>query len=498
MNLIIRTDASVAIGSGHAMRCLALAQAWRDVGGECIFMMAQFTPAVMRRLHGEKAETSEITVEPGSAEDARRTAGLARERDASWIAVDGYHFGVEYQRTLRDAGRKILLIDDQGNTEHYIADIVLNQNSHACEAMYAARDPHTTLLLGSRYSMLRREFKAWQGSKRDVAGSARKVLVTMGGSDPDNVTSLVIRALGLVRNELEVQIVAGGSNSHIAELERTISGTNARIQLWRDVSNMAELMAWADVAISGAGATCWEMCLLGLPAVLIDIAENQRPIAEDLDKKGVAIHAGSGREISAEQLAKKIEELLATADLRATMSQRGRELVDGHGAQRVVAAMRGDALHLRRTEREDCRILWEWANDHESRRNSFSSDQIAWEEHVQWFHSKLSDPDCVLFTATNDQNMPLGHVRYDLRKLRAVVAINMAPKFRGNGFGKRVLRMATQELFASSRANAVDAYVKPDNECSMHLFSGAGFEREQDCVVAGQQAAHLVLKRNLQ
>lgn len=497
MKLIIRADASVAIGSGHVVRCLALAQAWQDQGGDCVFAMTQSTPAVIRRVRAEGFEPCDISAEPGSAEDAQRTLGLADKSSGSWIAVDGYHFSVAYHRTLRDGGAKLLLIDDQANAEHYIADIVLNQNSHACEGMYTRREAHSRLLLGPRYAMLRREFKGCEEWKRDIAPIGRKVLVTMGGSDPENITSLAIRALGMLKVGYDAQVVAGGSNSHIAELKHLVSQI-PHIELQTDSSKIPELMAWADVAISGAGSTCWEMCLLGLPAILIDVAENQKRIAEDLAKKGVAIHAGSGREIIAEQLAAKLEQLLVTLQLRAAMSQRGRELVDGRGASRVVSAMHGESLHLRRAVREDCRVVWEWANDQESRRHSFSPQQIAWDEHVKWFHAKIADPDCILFIATNADGVPVGQVRYELNKCRAVVSINMAPQFRSNGFGKQVLRMGTQELFGSSRASAVDAYVQSDNERSLRLFAGTGFEREEDRTVAGQHAAHFVLKKALE
>src|SRR5439155_9303249 len=138
---------------------------------------------------------------------------------------------------------------------------------------------------------------------------------------------------------------------------------------------------------------------------------------------------------------------------------------------RVVSAMRDDSLNLRRVVREDCRVLWEWANDEESRRCSFQSRQIAWDEHLGWFHSKIADPDCILFMATNADDLPVGHVRYEVDKCRAVVSINMAPPFRSNGLGKEVLRMATQELFAGSRTTEINAFVKPENERSLRFFA---------------------------
>ncbi len=103
---------------------------------------------------------------------------------------------------------------------------------------------------------------------------------------------------------------------------------------------MAELMRWADVAVSGAGSTCWEMCLLGLPAVVLDLAENQIPIARGLVQNGVAAHVSRAQAGWEGILAERVKSLLASAQERTSMSARGRKLVDGAGAERVVQKMR--------------------------------------------------------------------------------------------------------------------------------------------------------------
>ena len=107
----------------------------------------------------------------------------------------------------------------------------------------------------------------------------------------------------------------------------------------------------------------------------------------------------------------------------------------------------------------------------------------------------MGDPNCIFFMATNSEDVPVGGIRYELNDCRAVLSINMAPPFRSNGLGKQVLKMASQELFESSKTDAVDAYVKFENERSLRLFAGAGFERQEDSIVAGQHAAHFVLKK---
>src|SRR2546423_3259746 len=199
-DLVVRCDASVATGTGHVMRCIALAQALQDVGGRTTFVMAQSVGGIQPRLAQESCEVRSISCVPGSEDDALQTIHLARGRQVEWIVVDGYQFGADYQRVLKAAGFKVLFLDDYGHASHYFADLVLNQNKQAKESLYSARDSHTRLLLGPEYCLLRREFKRWRGWKREIASVGHKVLVTMGGSDPDNATEIVIAALQRLPN----------------------------------------------------------------------------------------------------------------------------------------------------------------------------------------------------------------------------------------------------------------------------------------------------------
>ncbi len=337
MNLLIRADASVAIGTGHVMRCLALAQAWQDAGGKATFAMAERTLAIEARLGAESCEVLRLECEPATANDAGRVAALAGQQKAAWIVVDGYGFSAEYQHALKEAGFKVLFVDDYGQAQRYCADFVLNQNVYATEAMYEHSKPGTKLLLGSRYCMLRREFARWREWKREIVPVGRKILVTMGGSDPQHLTGLVMEALhGLPATE--VTIVVGGSAAGIGALPPA-SQSNYGIRIEKNVLDMAELMAWADVAVTGAGTTCWEMCLLKLPMAVIGVAENQRPIAEALERMGTAIHLGDAKSITRQEIATRVGRLLGSQKERAELSKRCGTMVDGRGAERVVAEL---------------------------------------------------------------------------------------------------------------------------------------------------------------
>ncbi|MDL1894802.1 UDP-2,4-diacetamido-2,4,6-trideoxy-beta-L-altropyranose hydrolase [Anaerolineae bacterium CFX7] len=337
--LLIRADANTEIGTGHVMRCLALAQAWQDAGGAVTFAMATDAPAVRARLESEGAHVVSISESLGSQADASRTIALAHELGARWVVVDGYHFDSGYQRAVKDAGLALLWIDDEAHAEHYCADIVLNQNLHAAEAMYAARESYTRLLLGPRYVLLRREFLKWRAWQREIPPIARKILVTLGGGDPDNVTLKVIQALKQIElEELQVVVLIGATNPHSTELEATVRNVPFSIRLESNVSDMPKLMAWADVAVSGAGSTCWELAFMGLPSIVVTLAENQIAIARGMRAHGAAVQVETS---TLECLSEKLKGLVFDAAHRCRMTRKQRLLIEGPGAARTVQALIG-------------------------------------------------------------------------------------------------------------------------------------------------------------
>ncbi len=486
--LLVRADATVRSGTGHVMRCLALAQAWQHAGGDVIFAMAQCNSAIRERLRSERVELADIEAEPASAGDVRQTITAVRLHNAEWLVVDGYHFSAYYLAELQNVC-PLLAIDDNGELEFYSAELVLNQNVHACAEMYVNRAPHTRLLLGLRYALLRNEFAAYRNWARKVSARGTRVLLTMGGSDPKDLTPCIMSALAdLSIDDLLIRVVVGGSaenRSGVAEKAERFPG---RVEVMSNVANMAELMAWADLAIAGAGTTCWEMCLLGVPAVLVVVAENQRFIAEHLARIGAAVNAGSAESLDCSFVAHVTAELLENGDRRFKMSEAGRQLVDGLGSERVRAALLGRELSLRLARESDCELLFEWADDPVARLASFHSAPISWEDHVRWFVERLRDTQSVIYIGENAVGESVGLVRFQLKEENAVLSINVAPKFRGEGWGRELIALSTCSLARAHGVRRIEAFVKPDNQASVRLFEASGFRRAGTERVADQDA----------
>lgn len=338
--LLIRADASAAIGTGHVMRCLALAQAWQDAGGQVAFVMAEATPAIEERLRGENMSLHRIDGPPGSEVDCAQLTALARSYRPWFIVVDGYRFGAAFQKALKNKSNKVLLIDDNGLSGSYSADIVLNQNMHAAEHLYQKREENTRLILGTNYALLRREFSG-ADNHRPMASIARKLLVSMGGSDPENVTLRVMEAIEKVEIAgLEVTILLGGSNPHLARVAEAAAQSRHSCRILHNLSNMRDVILWADLVISAAGSACWEYCALGLPAILVVVAENQANNAQALASAGAAKLVSGGIRFAIGEMAKLITCLAHSVQERQSLSQTGRTLVDGGGAARIVSILR--------------------------------------------------------------------------------------------------------------------------------------------------------------
>jgi UDP-2,4-diacetamido-2,4,6-trideoxy-beta-L-altropyranose hydrolase len=342
--LLIRADASARMGTGHLMRCLALAQAWQDAGGSCVFLAAELPGALQDRLATEGMQVRRVLADPGSMADAEQTSGLARALGAEWVVVDGYLFGTGFQRALKQAGLYVLAIDDYGHCDHYHAEIVLNQNLHAEEAPYRRREPSTRLLLGTDYVLLRREFLAYRTWERPIPGVGRKVLVTLGGADPENITERVVTALDLVPIEgLEAVVVVGGSNPHLDALQSAVARSGLRSELRVNVTDMAGLMVWADAAVTAGGSSVWELARLGMPALGIGRAPQETQLLRGGSARGMIIDLGHHRDVTPDRIAERLARLLLDPQERARLSQTAQRVVDGLGPQRVLQAMRAKA-----------------------------------------------------------------------------------------------------------------------------------------------------------
>jgi UDP-2,4-diacetamido-2,4,6-trideoxy-beta-L-altropyranose hydrolase len=332
--LLVRADAGQDIGLGHVMRTLALAAAWQARGGEVVCVTTDTLPTVAERWHQMGAT---VVLLPATAttdpQAAAWQAAMQAQPDA-WIILDGYGFGPDYQRATRTAGARVLVIDDHAHHPHYEADLLLNPNPDATERHYAGTlGPR---LLGPAYAPLRPEILP---RRRPYRGGLRvgRLLITMGGADPRGLTGRVLAALSATPWVGEVVVIVGAACRDLPTIRAAAAERAATVVV--DPPDIGAWFAWADAAVTAAGSTCWELAYVGVPALLVVAADNQAGIAAGLVQTGAAVSAGWHETLAVPDLARALADFLTSPGL-GHMAAAGQALVDGRGAERVVAAMR--------------------------------------------------------------------------------------------------------------------------------------------------------------
>jgi len=351
-SLIIRADASTQIGTGHLMRCLALAQAWKDSGGEVTFITACQGEGLIQRLRDEEFDIKLLSSAYPDTADWNFTRDILAGHPGALVVLDGYHFDEVYQRQVRQAGHRLLVIDDIAHLKHYCADILLNQNLHA-EQLHYSCEPYTRLLLGTRYVLLRREFLEYKNLQRETPEIAKRLLVTFGGSDPKQYTLIVIEALQTIDVAgLEATVVIGDNNLQADVVETTARQSSIPIRLVRDARNIPELMAAAHLTVAAAGSTTWELAFMAAPMLLVVVSDNQAANAKALRDTGSAIILDPASVWSATKISQILQQVLHNKELRKTMSQVASTFVDGLGASRVVEHIMPNFAALSETAEE--------------------------------------------------------------------------------------------------------------------------------------------------
>lgn len=334
MRLAIRADATGAIGAGHLVRMTALAQAWAAGGRPVVFLSRIESDDLAQGLRVQGFQLADLAAMP---QEQEVDALLAATEPGDWIALDGYGFNIGMQRPLRQAGRKLLVVDDINDRGELHADILLNQNLDA-KALRYQTNAGAMRLLGTEFALLRQAFLAAALHRREHPARATNILVMFGGFDTGNMSARVLEALTLLdASDIQARIVACGSPKRCAALRDQARRAKYPVRILDFVEDMPELMGWADIAISSAGSTCWEMCCLGLPALITAVAPNQALIARGLHAAGAAI--AFTPDLGLDKFSQSIRFLMDSQGQRQALAEAARLLVDGQGPYRVARAM---------------------------------------------------------------------------------------------------------------------------------------------------------------
>lgn len=505
MNVIFRTDASLLIGTGHVMRCLTLADQLRDAGADVTFvcrthaghqcdLIAARGHAVRRLPVATVPATGMPAAGAAGRDDHAAWLGVPWQQDAAetaaalpartdWLVVDHYALDQRWEQAMRPAVARIMVVDDLADRAHD-CDLLLDQNlSTDMATRYDARLPAgTERLLGPHHALLRPEFAAARAAARVRDGRVRRLFVFLGGADPANHTGRVLAAIASLRRpDLAVDVVIGGANPHHAALERQCAALPGST-LHRQVDNIAALMAAADLAIGAGGGAMWERCCVGVPSLVLAVADNQQGGSVALARHGGALYLGPLDSAMA-ALPAALQVALAAPQLLAHMGDTAAALVDGRGVERVARRMRqrmqGGQLSLRRAGPGDCDAIWQWRNAPQVRRFSTDSATIPLEQHRRWYQETLANPLRQLLVGEIG-GRAAGILRYDRGETRATISVYLTPEFMGQGIGPALIAAGSDWVRGHwPDVATIEAVILPGNRASAQAFRAAGYAEQQ-------------------
>jgi len=465
--IYIRVDGSPEIGLGHIYRGIALAY----------MIEREYRPYFLLR------EDSVITpIKDAGFDFALIPTGVKLIDEPEWlennlpagsvIVFDGYDFDDNYQKRIKDRDFKFVYIDDL-KKYHIFAHWVINHSPEAHAEDYQTEE-YTGFALGTKYALLRREFLEATTEHTEYKPS-NSAFVCFGGSDYYDMTYKVVKLLLEKCKFDRVDVVLGNAYKHkrIYDLARY---ENNKVFISRDVppSTMVELIRSSDIAIVPSSTVLYEVAAVGKPVLCGYYADNQKNIYKSFTEKGAALGIGKWQDASFTDIEKAIK-TLKLKDPESFIKQQ-RDLIDGKSGERVLKIFGLINLKIRDVSPNDVDLLYEWVNDPDVRRNAINSKKIDYNEHVNWFKRVLNSEKTYIFILEKDHNA-VGQIRFDWddRTKAFVIDYSIDRRYRGNGYGKEIVRLGMFELRKKSGDVSFVAIVRQGNNASLRVFEGLGF-----------------------
>ena len=357
MNVVFRADASIAMGSGHVMRALTLADALKNKGCDIYFICRELEGNLISSIKEQGHNVLSLQYSPdahtlGTADSDWLGVSWECDRDDTleglkvwgtidWLIVDNYGIDIRWHKSMRRRVDNIMVIDDLAD-RNYDCDILLDQTFGRDKRDYVRLIPdNCRCLLGTEYALLRPQFNEWRkqalARRKTFSGSNPRILISMGGTDPNNLTSVVLSALQMIKWEgyVSIEVVLGNHAPHSLTVIEQAKQSSLEINIYQNISNMAEIMSGSDLAFGTGGTTSWERCCLALPTILVVDAENQELISEKLSLAGavIALHP---THCLTEKIVSAVEKILFNHENYLQMYRKAAEICDGYGVDRIV------------------------------------------------------------------------------------------------------------------------------------------------------------------
>ncbi len=490
LRLAIRADQSRLIGTGHVRRCLSLASALRRAGADVTLVTRRLDEALE-----DLGDDPDIAVRwldtPGAGgaigggvphaqwagvdwqRDAADTAAALTDFAPNWVIVDHYSFDARWQDRLATLlHTRIAAIDDLADRD-MAAELLIDHNwASDHKAKYQGRIGKAARIAGGpRFALLGPSYRAPQPfAVREKVGS---IGIFMGGVDAANMSAIAYAACrDVAKFSGPIEIVATSANPHLKALQ-SMAEADPDASVLIDLPDLAAFFARHDLQIGAGGGASWERCCIGVPAVLVAVAQNQMAVVPQLAALGIVAAPAAP---TAEAIGGAVAGLMGDKERRAAMSAAAQALVDGRGAERVALRLCADRLDVRAAAMADADIMHRWRNHPATRAVSLTQGPIPYEDHVRWLKASLGNADRLLLMA-HVGAIDVGVIRFDdLSTGEAEVSLYLDPALHGLGLGKRLLLKGEEAaLRRRPKTAGMVADILENNPVSCQTFAACGY-----------------------
>ncbi|MEZ8887943.1 UDP-2,4-diacetamido-2,4,6-trideoxy-beta-L-altropyranose hydrolase [Vibrio sp. 10N.247.311.14] len=493
MKIVFRADSSIHIGSGHIMRCLVLASMLREHGHQISFACRPQQGDLLDFVRSKGFEVKELIV-PSEWSTPKSSADYEAWLQVPWkvdvdsfvstfdsvdlVIVDHYGINAEWEEHCKTQLQcKVFATDDLLRPHN--ADMILDQTLSRTPSEYECPELETTVLTGCDFALLNPNFVKYrqQAIQSSLHKSKPRVLVSMGGIDQPNATLKVLHELLAISDDRPlVTVLLSKKAPNYRSVKQFCTQNSDWIEHIDFVDNMAELMVQHHIAIGAPGTTSWERACLGLPSIIIPLADNQKTVTKQLVKAGAAI------QVTLSDISSKLRNAYQIVinewnQLRFTSLS----LCDGLGAFRVtqcvnhLLAEKRNAILLRPATQANIRQVYDWQVLPETRKYALTPEVPKWEEHQEWMKAKLaiaSDYFYMIESLSTHSN--IGVIRLDKQTNgEYLISIFVQPESFGQGYAKQAL-INVDSLHPDM---TIHATVMETNSASQHLFRSANYHQ---------------------
>ena len=500
MRVFFRVDASIEIGTGHVMRCLSLAEVFKENGFNVEFICRLHEGNLIKMIRSKGFNVNELALFTKYDDDFKLAdsslLGATQKIDsdacinilklskANWIVVDHYDLDEYWHSNLKPYSEKLLVIDDLSDRKYH-CDILLDQTFGRKKEDYLKLIPKSCkLLLGSKYALLRPEFVKWRSHSLEarVKPKFKQLLINMGGIDADNITGKIIEELRscLLPKYVNIVIIMGKFAPHLENVQFLANTLPYKAEVKINVKNMAEFMVNSDIAIGAAGSTTWERCCLGLPTIQYVIAKNQIFLAKKL------VEHNAVKSITE---ASQIKSLLENSDdWIASTGSIASKICDGMGVYKVFNRMLDHKLKFDdfgeiklcnyiNLDMDDKSIALNMRNHIKIRKWMYNQKIISKKDHFRFIDALENEMGRRYFLIKQNNNI-IGSINFSEISQSSSVnfGIYTNPFLQFKNAGKLLEQVVSYYAFIELNVNKIKLEVFSDNDRAIDFYSKCGFK----------------------